>query len=1202
MPSERLLSQTAGRRVLLKMDSAGAVRVVRRIRADTESGPDVVARAGALALVKGQDLGCLAKIHEVSITPRELEVTEQFIDGFTISNALDVVQELISVNVALALVFELSVSLQRLHALSEKDGRPARLIHGKLGLDRVLVTGQGEIKLAGLEGLRGEPVVDVQALVKVMLVLLAKRANNPQGRELLDRLAKLRFPTMGELGKAIQVYLSRQDPQDLLAKRARFTSVVLQALKDRAERSNSQPMIEGPTFDPYGPPEPSTSDPLASEGATQLAPYPKPAESDTTETPADSPLPLAAYPTAEVEIPVEDDLSSPWALALSDVPDLGEDQPPTEVMGAADPLTQELEEEGPASEEATVDAEKAGLVSKVPPPLPPADRAAVTVGNYRVVASIGRGGMGEIYLARSHKESSRGRLVALKVLGQNAGLGGDEEEALSMLMDEAAIMARIDHPNVLRVVDFGRAEERYFLATEYLQGRPLVRVMIEAYAQGQGLDYGAIAAIGADAALGLYAAHTATSLQGVPLKVVHRDVSPQNIFVTYGGTSKVIDFGVARAVERVSMTAVGLVKGKAAYMSPEQAEGKEVDARSDVFSLGVCLWEMAAGRRLFKQEKEYDTLLAVQLQPIEPPTVVRGQRDPVLDHIILSALHRDPAQRTPSAQALAEQLIDYAANVGVEDRQLHVSGLLRRLFGDAAAREQDLIDRLEAAAASPEEIDLLRNLSGVSPREGIKDYSVLGDSGQLLALDESGFGKAAAFEESTGEQVIKAVQQIKAERSASAVDPASSAPGPAEGPLSPPEDDPTRRLNSEPHPITLEASSIDEEDATFAPIAAGRGPTRVPAAPPRPSTPVALAPPAPPPRIGLIVGISLTALLFGTGVAYFWARSAQPPAPRLESPPPVAVAPPVRTGTITTTSVAARPKVLRSTEVVLVPPAEPSPDAAVVAVVPPPPPAPPPAVSPPPPPSKPEEKVEGPKEPERVKAPKPKPEASSPEVAPASKTKPLKAKGNTAEALVTLRGWGFSVTELSGTVAIDDRKGGTITCAENAKWSRVEGGEADGFVVYSTAPGLTAVAWAGAIRGRPPRARSLSVNDCPAQLRVEASGVAIRYGSEELMITHGGSTLKDMTLEPPAFADRLEVEPLGVSFGKKDEGSSLVHCRTGWWGKRVVLRRLPLGRYTLRWIGEGASQTATLMVTTEPTPAGEAPPPASTTTSSTAQE
>ena len=226
----------------------------------------------------------------------------------------------------------------------------------------------------------------------------------------------------------------------------------------------------------------------------------------------------------------------------------------------------------------------------------------------------------------------------------------------------------------------------YFLATEYLEGRPLVRLMIEAYSREGGLDYGAIATIGADAALGLHAAHTASTVDGAPLKVIHRDVSPQNIFVMYDGTTKVIDFGVARASERVCRTEVGLVKGKTAYMSPEQAEGRELDGRSDVFGLGVCLWEMAAGRRLFKREQEYETLLAVQSGEIAPPSQVRGLPNAVLDHIILSALHRDPHQRTPSAHALAAQLIEFADHASGPDRRRRVRELLQRLFGEVAAK------------------------------------------------------------------------------------------------------------------------------------------------------------------------------------------------------------------------------------------------------------------------------------------------------------------------------------------------------------------------------------------------------------------------------------------------------------------------------------------------------------------------------------
>src|SRR5262249_18294688 len=159
-------------------------------------------------------------------------------------------------------------------------------------------------------------------------------------------------------------------------------------------------------------------------------------------------------------------------------------------------------------------------------------------------------------------------------------------------------------------------------------------------------------------------------------------------------------------------------KGKAAYMSPEQTEGKEVDARSDVFSLGVCLWEMIAGRRLFKRETEYDTLMAVSTAPIERPTQVRGKPNPVLDRVILNALTRNREKRTQSALELAAQLTEYVQGIGLKEPRSTVHELMQRLFGSVAAEEQALIRALEARAATEEEEDSLRRLSGVAQRKG----------------------------------------------------------------------------------------------------------------------------------------------------------------------------------------------------------------------------------------------------------------------------------------------------------------------------------------------------------------------------------------------------------------------------------------------------------------------------------------------------
>jgi hypothetical protein len=335
-------------------------------------------------------------------------------------------------------------------------------------------------------------------------------------------------------------------------------------------------------------------------------------------------------------------------------------------------------------------------------------------GSYVAVASIGRGGMGEVYLARTRGLGRDAGLVALKVLLEEEGR---DEDLIHMFMDEASIMAQIHHPNVLEVFDFGRDRGHYFLAMEYLSGRPLVRVMIDAYTREQGIAPEIVACIGADAARGLYAAHSARGSNGQPLAVVHRDVSPQNVFITYDGVCKVIDFGVARASERMAHTAVGQLKGKAAYMSPEQINGLPIGGQSDVFALGICLWEMAAGRRLFKRDNDYETMAAVLDREIVAPSSLRPG-DRALDKIILDALERDPKRRTPDAGALCKALDAYAAARGAPPASAPLRPLMQRFYGDIAREERALITQLERRAATEAEADALRQLSGIAPRGG----------------------------------------------------------------------------------------------------------------------------------------------------------------------------------------------------------------------------------------------------------------------------------------------------------------------------------------------------------------------------------------------------------------------------------------------------------------------------------------------------
>lgn len=358
-----------------------------------------------------------------------------------------------------------------------------------------------------------------------------------------------------------------------------------------------------------------------------------------------------------------------------------------------------------------------------------------SIGPYSLLSSIGRGGMGEIFLAARNGRSDA--LCALKALrAENA----TDEEALSMFIDEANLMGRIEDPHVLRLLDVGRDGENYFFVTEYLRGRPLVRLMIDAYAKDGGMDPCVCAMIAMGAARGLAAAHEAEGADGQPLGIVHRDVSPQNIFVTYGGGVKLLDFGVARASRRLAKTAVGLVKGKAAYMSPEQASGRTVDARSDIFSLGVCLWEMLAGQRLFKRPAEYDTLLAVVRAPIPPPSTVRGAValavPPDLDAIVLDMLAREPEARPASARALVQRLEKFIASHCAAGDLLQV--LMHRLFGAEAEKEDRIISGLLTGLDGDRAPAQLAAVSGLASTTDLREMTVVAVPGSLDALDAFG--------------------------------------------------------------------------------------------------------------------------------------------------------------------------------------------------------------------------------------------------------------------------------------------------------------------------------------------------------------------------------------------------------------------------------------------------------------------------------
>lgn len=323
------------------------------------------------------------------------------------------------------------------------------------------------------------------------------------------------------------------------------------------------------------------------------------------------------------------------------------------------------------------------------------------IGRYRIFSKLAAGGMATVYLARSENEAGFEKIVALKVIHDH--LAG-EKSFVDMFLDEARIAANINHPNVCTVFDFGVDKGVYYLAMEYLLGEPLGRI-IRTIAKRQKKEevkelpwY--LARVMADACEGLHAAHELTDATGKHLGVVHRDVSPENIIVTYDGAVKLVDFGVAKAAQRIHETKVNKIKGKFAYVSPEQVQNMDLDRRTDLWGVGVCLWESLTLRRLFRRESDAATLLAVVHDEIPPPSMLRGWVPPELDEIVLRALSREPEERYPSARAMGHALRTFLVQSGATLGSAELGEWMDALFPDEKLKRVDRLRRAQQGKVS----------------------------------------------------------------------------------------------------------------------------------------------------------------------------------------------------------------------------------------------------------------------------------------------------------------------------------------------------------------------------------------------------------------------------------------------------------------------------------------------------------------------
>jgi serine/threonine protein kinase len=282
----------------------------------------------------------------------------------------------------------------------------------------------------------------------------------------------------------------------------------------------------------------------------------------------------------------------------------------------------------------------------------------VIVGRYAIYDRIAAGGMATVHLGRLVGERGFSRTVAIKRLHPHLAMDPD---FVGMFLDEARLAARIRHPNVVQMLDVVVRHDEVFLVMEYVEGESLSQFMRLCIARGEHVPPSAAVALMAAVLRGLHAAHEAKNDQGEPLGLVHRDVSPQNVLIDLEGIARVLDFGVAKALGQSHSTRDGQLKGKLAYMAPEQITGGVIDRRTDVFAAAVVLWEMLCGRRLFKADGDAQVMHLVLHDPLKGPSTFAPDLPPALDAVVLRALERDPSKRYDTAAQMADALEDALA-------------------------------------------------------------------------------------------------------------------------------------------------------------------------------------------------------------------------------------------------------------------------------------------------------------------------------------------------------------------------------------------------------------------------------------------------------------------------------------------------------------------------------------------------------------
>jgi len=359
-------------------------------------------------------------------------------------------------------------------------------------------------------------------------------------------------------------------------------------------------------------------------------------------------------------------------------------------------------------------------------------------GKYLLLRQLAIGGMAEVYLARqSGPAGFEKECVIKRILPSLAA----DQQFVNMFLDEARIAARLSHPNIVQIFDLGSiGEGDYFLAMEHVHGVDLQQIEEAEAHRGGRIPLAIAVRICSNVAEGLEHAHRATDGRNQPLGLVHRDVTPSNVIVSFDGVGKILDFGIAKAVAKKGRTEVGVIKGKIPYMSPEQVQGEPLDYRSDIFSLGTMLYELTTGHKPFEGEGPADLSMKILHDEPRPPEFYVDRYPPALTEVIARAMAKRPAGRFQSARELHEELEEFLLHSGIRCTSHDVAAYLDGLFPGMRDKA-----RAEAAESLPVEVTdptvpmMNMNVRGTDPNQsGLQEPLVMGDlsSPQLGNMDD----------------------------------------------------------------------------------------------------------------------------------------------------------------------------------------------------------------------------------------------------------------------------------------------------------------------------------------------------------------------------------------------------------------------------------------------------------------------------------